>query len=263
MAQARIDFADASGYERLMGRWSRAVCAHFLRWIEPPRGARWLDVGCGTGVLTEAVLDLCAPRSVSGIDPAGPQIEQAARGPAGARAKFQQADAMSLPFADGEFDVTASALVINFVPDPVRALAEMRRVTAPDGVVAGYVWEFTSEMSPSGPLRRAMHACGAQVPAIPGAGHSSLVALESLFRRAGMQSVRTTAVEVTLAYADFEDFWQAQTPGYMPTTKVIDAMSEGERQRLKRAVLETLPIGPNGKVEYAARANMVRGGVTS
>ena len=85
MAQARIDFADASGYERLMGRWSRAVAAHFLRWIEPPSGARWLDVGCGTGILSEALVDLCQPASIIGIDPAAAQIEQATRGPAGAR----------------------------------------------------------------------------------------------------------------------------------------------------------------------------------
>jgi hypothetical protein len=152
-------------------------------------------------------------------------------------------------------------LVINFVPDPLRALGERRRVTAAGGMVAGYVWDFEVECSPSGPLRRAMQACGAELPAIPGTAHSSFAALESLFRRAGMESVRTTAVEVTLAYRDFEDFWQAQTPGYMPTTKVINAMSEGERQRLKRAVQEALPVGPNGKAEYAARANMVRGNI--
>jgi ubiquinone/menaquinone biosynthesis C-methylase UbiE len=261
MAQVRIDFADASGYERLMGRWSRAVAGRFLRWIGPPRGARWLDVGCGTGILSEAVLDLCAPASVNGIDPAGAQIEQASRGPAGARAKFQQADAMALPFADGAFDVTASALVINFVPDPLRALTEMARVTAPGGMVAGYVWDFEPEFSPSGPLRRAMRACGAELPAIPGTAHSTLAALRSLFRRAGMESVGTTEVEVTLAYTDFEDFWQAQTPSYMPTTKVINAMTEGERKRLKRAVQEALPVGPNRKVEYAARANGIRGSV--
>ena len=80
MASRRIDFADASAYERFMGRWSRAVAPHFLRWIEPPTGAGWLDVGCGTGILTEAVLDLCEPAFVIGIDPASAQIEQASSG---------------------------------------------------------------------------------------------------------------------------------------------------------------------------------------
>lgn len=261
MAQTRIDFADASGYERLMGRWSRSVAAHFLRWIEPPRGAKWLDVGCGTGILTEALLDLCEPASVIGIDPAGAQIEQASRGPAGARAKFQQADAMSLPFPDGCFDIAASALVINFIPDPLRALGEMLRVTAPGGMVAGYVWDFGRELSPTGPLRQAMRAFGAVVPAIPGTVHSSLQALQSLFLRAGMDSIQSTTVDVTLAYSDFEDFWKAQTPGYSPTTKIINSMTEGERRRLKRVVREALSIGPNGKIEYAARANAIRAAV--
>ncbi len=258
MTDARIDFADADAYERFMGRWSRAVAPHFLQWIKPPRGARWLDVGCGTGILTEALLDLCDPASVVGIDPASAQIEQAARGPASTRAKFQQSDAMNLPFADDCVDVAASALVINFVPDPLRALEEMLRVTAPGGMVAGYVWDFTKELSPSGPLRQAMGAFGAEVPAIPGAAHSSLQALRSLFLRAGMQAIRSRTIDVTLAYSDFEDFWGAQTPGYSPTTKIINAMTEGERRRLKRAVQAALPIGPNRKIEYAARANAIR-----
>lgn len=258
MVQTRIDFADASGYERFMGRWSRAVAPHFLRWIQPPRGAKWLDVGCGTGILTEALLDVCKPASVIGIDPAPAQIEQACRGPAGTRAKFQQADAMSLPFSDGSFDIAASALVINFIPDPLPALREMLRVTAPGGTVAGYVWDFGRELSPSGPFRQAMRAFGAEVPAIPGTAHTSLQALESLFLRAGMDSLESRAIDVTLAYSDFEDFWQAQTPDYSPTTKIINSMTESERRRLKRAVRQALSFGPNGKIEYAARANAIR-----
>jgi ubiquinone/menaquinone biosynthesis C-methylase UbiE len=258
MVQTRIDFADASGYERFMGRWSRAVAPHFLRWIQPPRGAKWLDVGCGTGILTEALLDVCEPASVIGIDSAGAQIEQARRGPVGARAKFQQADALSLPFADRSFDIAASALVINFIPDPLLALGEMLRVTAPGGMVAGYVWDFGRELSPSGRLRQAMRAFGAEVPAIPGTVHSSLKALQSLFLRAGMDSLESRAIDVTLAYSDFDDFWHAQTPDYSPTTKIINSMTESERRRLKRAVRQGLSFGPNGKIEYSARANAIR-----
>src|SRR5688500_20227711 len=121
MAESRIEFADAGAYERFMGRWSRAVAPHFLRWIKPPRRMKWLDVGCGTGILTEAVLDLCEPASVTGIDPAAAQIEHACKGPAGTRAKFQQADAMTLPFGARAFDITASALVIHFLPTRFQA----------------------------------------------------------------------------------------------------------------------------------------------
>src|SRR5271170_1920842 len=112
---------------------------------------------------------------------------------------------MNLPFADGFVDIAASALVINFVPDPLRALEEMFRVTVAGGMVAGYVWDFGRELSPSGPLRQAMRAFGADVPAIPGAAHSSVQALQSLFLRARMQSIQSRTIDVMLAYSDFED----------------------------------------------------------
>lgn len=258
MKEVRVDFADASAYERFMGRWSRAVAPQFLTWIGARRHARWLDVGCGTGILTEALLDLCEPASATGIDASPAQVAQASRGPARARAKFQQADAANLPFPDAYFDIAVSALTLNFIPDPLRSLEEMRRVTVPGGAVAAYVWDFGRELSPSGPLRQAMRAFGAEVPPIPGTAHSSLDALRSLFRRCGLQSIDSRTVDVTLAYAGFEDFWQAQTPGYSPTTKIIDALTEVERRRLKRSVQETLPIGPDGKIEYSARANAIR-----
>jgi ubiquinone/menaquinone biosynthesis C-methylase UbiE len=239
------------------------VAAHFLQWIKRPRAAQWLDVGCGTGILTEAILDLCEPASVVGIDPSAPQIEQASRGPARGRAEFQRADAMSIPFPDRSFDIVASALVINFIPEPSRALTQMRRVTAPGGSVTGYVWDFGRELSPSGPLRQAMRAFGAEVPVIPGTAHSDMKALHSLFHAAGLDEIQSTAIDVTLTYSDFDDFWTAQTPVYSPTTKVIAAMSDAELRRLKRAVREALPTGPHGKIEYAARANAIRATVPS
>ena len=169
---------------------------------------------------------------------------------------------MELPFPERSFDNAVSALVINFIRDPSRALAEMRRVTARGGWVGGYVWDFGKDLSPSGPLRKAMRAFGAEVPAIPGTDHSSVHALESLFRQAGFPAIGIRTIDVTLAYPDFMSFWSAQTPDYSPTTRIINAMSAAERRRLMRAVEESVPKAHNGKIEYTARANAIKAAVT-
>ena len=137
MVDAKAAFNDGAAYERFMGRWSRAVGGVFLEWLAPPKGAQWLDVGCGTGAFTELVLGSCSPANVMGIDPFTEQIEYARSLPVARLAEFKVADALNLPFPDCSFDVVASALVINFVPDRPRGLAEMRRVAKPGGLVAG------------------------------------------------------------------------------------------------------------------------------
>jgi ubiquinone/menaquinone biosynthesis C-methylase UbiE len=258
MAGYNFDFDDGAAYERAMGRWSRAVAPVFLRWLAPPANARWLDVGCGPGVLAHTLLELCSPASVSGIDPAAGQVAQASRGPAAGRASFQLGDACALPFPDASFDVVASALALNFVPDRPRALAEMRRVVRSGGAVATYLWDFTEDLSPSGPLRRAMRRFGVEVPPIPGTADSRLEAIRTLFQEAGLERIETRIIDVCLAYENFEDFWEAQTPGYAPTTRIVASLSEGDRARLKRAVRDQLPAAPEGVVEYFARANAIK-----
>jgi len=253
-----MQFDDSAAYERFMGRWSRAVAPVFLDWLGARRRANWLDVGCGTGILAETLLDVCAPASVHAVDPAPAQVEAASQGPAAGRAEFQVADARKLPFADATFDVVAAALVINFIPDRPPALAEMRRVARAGGLVAGYVWDFAAELSPSGPLRKAMRRFGIDVPAIPGTEVSRPEALRALFEDAGFEQIETRTVDVCLAYADFQDFWQAQTPGYAPTPKIIAAMKHSERMRLMHAVQSAVPAGPNGSIEYCARANAIK-----
>jgi ubiquinone/menaquinone biosynthesis C-methylase UbiE len=251
-------FDDGAAYERFMGRWSRAAAPVFLEWLAVRAGASWLDVGCGTGILAQALLERNAPSSVHAVDPAASQVAAAAQGPLAGRAHFHVADARQLPFADASYDVVASALVVNFIPDPQRAVGEMRRVARGGGVVAAYVWDFAEELSPSGPLRQAMRRLGAEVPAIPGTDVSRLDALRSLFASAGLQGIETRTIHVSLAYAGFDDFWRSQTPGYAPTTKIIAAMSDKERMRLMRGVEALLPRGPDGMIEYSARANAIK-----
>lgn len=258
MAEPAMQFDDSAAYERFMGRWSRAVAPVFLDWLGAARGVHWLDVGCGTGILAESIIGLCAPASVNAVDPAPAQVKAATRGVAAGRVSFEVADARRLPFDDQSFDVVASALVINFIPDRPLALTEMRRVARPRGLVGGYVWDFEHEHSPSGPLRKAMRRSGSEAPVIPGTDSSSQEALRALFEAAGLAQIETRAIEVCLSYASFDDFWIAQTPGYAPTTKVIAAMKDGERARLMRAVQAALPVGPNGSIEYFARAHAIK-----
>ena len=258
MAEAPMRFDDSAAYERFMGRWSRAAAPVFLDWLAVRPGASWLDVGCGTGILAETLLQHCAPESVHALDPAAAQIAAAAKGPLAGRAQFHVADARQLPFADASFDVVASALVINFIPDRSLALAEMRRVARAGGLVGAYVWDFAEELSPSGPLRRTMRRLGAEVPAVPGTEVSRLEALCALFASAGLERIETRTIDVCLAYEDFNDFWRSQTPGYAPTTKIIAAMKVRERMRLMRAVESSLPRGPGGVIEYCAQANAIK-----
>ena len=169
-----------------MGRWSRAAAELFLRWLEPPADARWLDVGCGTGILSQMALMTSAPSALVGIDRTPGQVAHAARHASDGRAHFEVADAHALPFGRGSFDIVASGLVLNFLPEPRQAVAEMRRVVRPGGIAAAYVWDFEPELSPSGPLRRALKAMAIDVPPLPGTQVSSLPALAALFEQAGL-----------------------------------------------------------------------------
>jgi ubiquinone/menaquinone biosynthesis C-methylase UbiE len=251
-------FTDGAAYERFMGRWSRAAGAVFLDWVAPPGGARWLDIGCGTGVFTELVLDTCSPATVVAVDPSPAQIELARSKPVAQRADFRVADAQTLPFSDGAFDVVASALVINFIPDRPRALAEMCRVARTGGVVAGYVWDFAEEGSPGSPIRSGLIQIGAKPPLAAGTEDSRLEALRALFAGGGLKDIATKTIEVTMSFENFNDFWRRQTPSYSPLGKVIAGLSKADREKLMEAVRTGLSVGPDGSIVYSARANAIK-----
>jgi ubiquinone/menaquinone biosynthesis C-methylase UbiE len=255
MVEVRQVFDDSAGYERFMGRWSRAVGEIFLDWIGAAPQLEWLDVGCGTGIFTELVVNRCQPSRVTGVDPAQAQIDLAARKVSDARVGFQTADAQALPFADASFDVVTAALVVNFVPDRNKALSEMRRVVRPSGLVAGYVWDFAANASPSAPLRTGLRRVGTEAPDVPGTQDSTEARLRALLGKAGFRDIAMRAITVTSSYSDFEDFWQAQTPGYNPISKVIAGLESSTRDRLRQTVQAELGAADNRPVEYSARAN--------
>ena len=240
-----------------MGKWSRAAGRVFLDWLAPRVGVHWLEIGCGTGAFTRLIAADCSPATVTAVDPAEAQIAYA-RNQLVSAAEFRVAHAEALPFGSRTFDIVVSALVINFIADRPHALAQMRRVARPGRTIAGYLWDFSADLSPSGPLRRALQQLGVELAPIPGAEASRLDALTSLFTAAGLDAISITSFEVTVTFADFDEFWQAQTPSYHPMAKAIARMDERHRARLVDRLRVDLASHPGQAIGYSARANAIK-----
>ncbi|MFO1149889.1 MAG: methyltransferase domain-containing protein [Alsobacter sp.] len=253
-----VRFNDGAGYEELMGRWSQLAGQQFLDWLCPEPGRSWLDVGCGNGAFTELVVQRCEPGIVHGIDPSVPQIEYARARPGAAGVEFHVGDGMHLPFPDGHFDIVVSALVLFFVPDPVQSLREMVRVTKPGGIVATYLWNFPGRGFPLEPILAAFRSIGREPPGPPHPEVSAMPALRELWSDAGLTEVRVHEISVQRGFPTAEAFWTSiQSGGSTPMA--INALSDDERNRLKRHFLESFPV--EGPLSPSASANAVSGRV--
>jgi SAM-dependent methyltransferase len=260
MSEDKIKFEDGAGYERMMGTWSRIAGEVFLDWLAPPAGLRWVDVGCGNGAFTELLVDRCAAVEVQGIDPSEGQLAFARTRPAARLAQFTQADAMALPFEADRFDAAVMALVIFFVPEPARGVAEMVRVTRPGGIVGAYAWDILDGGFPLAALGREMRAMGVPPSLPPSVEAASLDNLRALWTGAGLESVETRTITVERTFANFEDVWTTSMLGATVGAKV-KAMAPADAEQLKERLRAQLPADATGRVTYSARANAVKGKV--
>lgn len=248
-------------YERYIGRWSRQLAPLFLDWLGQPDGRRWLDVGCGTGALSAAIVERCAPASVTALDPSDGFLQVAGQALAG-RVRLLSGDAGKLPLASGASDCTVSGLVLNFVPSLPAALAEMRRVTVPGGTVAAYVWDYADGMEV---IRRFWDVAVALDPA---AAHlhegtrfqsATRSGLRAAFEQHGLAEVEVAPLEVAAVFRDFDDYWSPFLGGQGPAPAYVMALSEERRGALKAALEKALPRAVDGTLALRARAWAVRG----
>jgi SAM-dependent methyltransferase len=257
----QIQFNDGASYERFMGKWSQLAGEGFLDWLAPKAGLRWLDVGCGNGAFTEMLIERCAPASVQGIDPSEAQLAFARTRPAARVAQYRQADAMALPFPDDTFDVAVMALVIFFVPEPSRGVAEMARVVAPGGSVAAYAWDMVGGGFPYEALHAEMRGLGIIVPVPPSRDASRLEAMQELWAGAGLEAIETRSISVQRTFADFEEYWTAILGGPSVAPK-LGVMASEELAQLKGRMRARLPADEAGRITYGAWANAVKGRVS-
>jgi SAM-dependent methyltransferase len=261
MSQTSHLFPDGEAYERLMGRWSRLAGEIFLDWLDIPANVRWLDVGCGNGAFTAALIARCAPAEVIGIDPSEGQLSFARTRPGAKSAQFRIGDAQALPFGDDRFDVAVMALVITFLSDPGKAVSEMARVVRPGGWVGTYMWDVPGGGTPVHPIYVAMESLGMPSPRPPGAEVSRRDAMQALWKDAGLELIETQVIQIPVMYSDFDDFWDANTVPVGPQGKAIQEMSPTVRAQLRARLREQLPVGPDGRIAYESFANAVKGRV--
>jgi SAM-dependent methyltransferase len=249
-------------YEPYVGRWSRLVAKEFVAWLAPPPQGDWLDVGCGTGALTEVILEMAQPNSVKGIDPSAGFVEYARAHVTNPKATFEVADAQSLTVDSATFDVAVAGLVLNFVPQPSRAVAEMARAVRSQGSVAVYVWDYAGKMEL---MRYFWDAAVALNPAALELDEGRRFPicqrepLADLFTQAGLREVEVRAIDAPTRFRDFDDYWTPFLGGQGPAPGYAMSLSEEHRADLRARIRANLPIAKDGSIDLIARAWAVRG----
>lgn len=263
--QPREVWASASAYEAYVGRWSRLISREFVKWLEIPADRRWLDVGCGTGALSQTILELASPRAVKGIDRSDGYVQFARERVGDERVQFEVGDAQALVDPPASYDAVVSGLVLNFVPSPERMMSEMGRVARPGGKVALYVWDYAGQMQF---MRYFWDAAVALDPAVSDLDQGTRFPicqpepLTELFRSADLESVEVRPIDIPTVFVDFDDYWlpflggQGSAPGY------AKSLDDEQRAALQERLRSDLPIALDGSIHLTARAWAARGTVS-
>jgi SAM-dependent methyltransferase len=257
-AAVRDNWEHGDAYERFIGRWSSLVAVKFLRWLELPGGLSWVDVGCGTGALSESILDTQRPSSVDGVEPSAGFV-RAARQRLSNRATVHQAPAEDLPLPGGSADILVSGLVLNFISDLPAALAEMKRV-ARDGVVAAYVWDYGGGMDM---LRLFWDAADKVDPdgIMDEARRFPLCrpdALASAFAHAGLHDPQVVPLDIPTPFSNFDDLWTPFTGGQGAGPSYLVSLDTETQAALKESLRDRVPTNADGSISLTARAWAIR-----
>jgi SAM-dependent methyltransferase len=249
-----VAFTVPGAYQQFMGRFSDPLAGLFADFAGTPPGATALDVGCGTGALTEVLAERLGPAAVAAVDPSAPFVAAARERLPGV--DVREARAEQLPFEAARFDLVLAQLVVHFMSDPVAGLREMARVARPGGVVAATVWDHGGGHGPLAVFWTAVRELTPDAPDesdLPGVREGQLPAL---FAAAGLPDADSIALTVEVAHRSFEDWWHPFTLAVGPAGAHVAALDEEGREALRRRCRALLPEGPftTRATAWAARA---------
>jgi ubiquinone/menaquinone biosynthesis C-methylase UbiE len=256
---------EGSSYERFMGRWSRPLANHFIEWLQAAPRRCWLDVGCGTGVLSQRLAVLSAPTQVVGID-FSPGFIAYARAHVAQQSKividFREGDAGALPIGSYSFDYAVSALALNFFPDALRAVTEMTRVVHSGGTVALYVWDYANKMQLLRLFWDAAITLDTAAAALDEGVRFPICApaqLQNLFAAAGLDEITTAPLDTVAHFVDFQDYWLPFLGRSGPAPSYVATLAVEQQAALAATIKHSLPIASDGTITLPLRAWAVRG----
>ena len=233
----------AEHYDRFMGRYTVPLARALADEVGVREGMRVLDVGCGPGGLTSELADRVGAENVAAIDPAEQFVAACLENNPGA--DVRQGVAEELPWEDDTFDAALSCLVIAFMRDADAGLQQMARVTKPGGRVGVCMWDIAGGGMTM--LRLFWSAMKAVKPDIEGeqrrVGTQEGDIAERL-KRAGLHDVAGGALEVSVDYSGFEDFWEPLTFAVGPSGQAFAALDDERKAAVREAIRVELPDGP-------------------
>lgn len=249
-------------YESFMGRWSRLVAVEFLQWLSVPAGSSWLDVGCGTGMLSRTILGSADPVKVRGIDQAAGFVSFAENRTRDPRAAFEVGVVEPRKLGSNTYDAVVSGLVLNFFSNGDQAVAEMRRVTNPGGVVAAYVWDYAHKMQLLRYFWDAATALNSEAALLDEGKRFPLCnpeRLRDLFIAQGLNNVDVRSIDVQTHFVDFQDYWTPFLSGQGPAPSYVASLASEQQSDLREQIRARLPLSADGTIDLVARAWAVRG----
>jgi SAM-dependent methyltransferase len=255
-------FSNASAYENYMGRWSSLVARKVIRGLAVDDGKTWLDVGAGTGILTQVILEQASPQKILAIDISENYLSYAREVITDERVEFKVGDASQLAFDTPQFDIAIAGLVLNFVPSAEDMVRGMKEAVKGGGTVVAYVWDYTDGMEMLKHFWNAAITVDASAQAFNAATQYSLCnpdSLQSLFAQCALKDIEVTSVDIEMNFANFDDFWLPFLHAQGSVSKYLRSLDDTGRNRLQDQLRQELPINSDDTIHLTARAWVVKG----
>jgi len=237
------------------------MALEFLNWLNLPHNLSWLDIGCGTGALSEMIYQLSKPSHLTCIDPSEEFLTQA-KERLNNKGEFCVGNATDIAKEDNSIDIVVSGLALNFFPGLNSALTEMKRITKPGGLITAYVWDYSDRMDF---LRYFWDAAILIDPNSANLDEGIRFPicnpdnLRDAFQKSSLKEIEVTKLDITILFKDFDDYWNPFLGGQGPAPSYLASLSKDLQVKLKNKIYNILPIDPDGSIKLLGRAIVIKG----